>query len=116
MSDQNDFFDDLVNDEPEPDAELAMEFDDDDEDDEDEDEEFSEVRTVVMSKNDMVALLSLRVSPSGAQIVRVDPRQSLPSAQHYDDTEAAAQWFSRSLATSRKNGWVVVYDGEPIFG
>ena len=72
--------------------------------------------TVVLAKRGMIALLSLKLMASGAQIVRVDPRQPLPSAQSYEDTDAANSWFDRSLATSRKNGWSVVYDGEPLFG
>ncbi|MGB8509468.1 MAG: hypothetical protein WCD76_13855 [Pyrinomonadaceae bacterium] len=113
MKDQNDFFEDLIDDEPE--METAEFLDDDDEDDDDEDE-LSEVRTAVMTKNDLIALLTLKVSPAGGQIVRVDPRESLPSAQRYDDEETALVWFKRSLATSRKNGWNIVYDGEPLFG
>jgi len=40
----------------------------------------------------------------------------VPSAQTYEDADAATRWFNRSLATSRRNGWSVVYDGEPSFG
>ncbi len=69
-----------------------------------------------MRKNDLLALLSLRVSAQGCRIVRVDPRQSLPSAQTYEDADAATLWFNRSLATSRRNGWSIIYDGEPSFG
>ncbi len=112
MNDQNDFFDDVIDDEAEsPDSEWM-----EDDDDESEDDEPFEVRTVVMTKNGMVALLSLRISAAGGQIVRVDPRQNIPAAQSYDDAPVAARWFRRSLATSRKNGWDVAYDGEPLFG
>jgi hypothetical protein len=82
----------------------------------DEDEEFFEVRTAVMQKNELLALLSLKISAEGGRIVRVDPRQRVPSAQTYEDAEAATHWFNRSLATSRRNGWNVIYDGEPSFG
>ncbi|HVF27097.1 MAG TPA: hypothetical protein VM943_02575 [Pyrinomonadaceae bacterium] len=118
MNDQNDFFDDVIGDLDEEDSDLATEVDEFDED-EDEDEDYdddSEVRTVVMSKNGMIALLSLKISPAGGQIVRVDPRRAAPSAQSYEDSDAAAHWFKRSLATSRKNGWNVDYDGEPLYG
>jgi len=111
MKDQNDFFEELIDDEPE--TEEAEFFDDEDDED---DDESSEIRTVLMAKNDLIALLTLKVSPSGGQIVRVDPRESLPSAQRYEDEEMALTWFKRSLATSRKNGWNIVYDGEPLFG
>lgn len=110
MKDQNDFFEDLIDDEPETET---TEFFDDEEDD---DDDASAVRTAVMAKNDLIALLTLKISPAGGQIVRVDPREALPSAQRYDDEETALTWFKRSLATSRKNGWNVVYDGEPLFG
>lgn len=117
MNDQNDFFEDLIDldEEPERDDFSALAYEDDDEEETD-DEEPYELRTVLLAKRDMLALLSLKVMASGAQIVRVDPRQALPSAQSYEDTDAANTWFNRSLATSRKNGWTVVYDGSPLFG
>jgi hypothetical protein len=108
MDNQEDFFDDIISDE----AEI-----DDFEDGEDEDvDEDAEVRTVVLAKNDMLALLSLKKSAETAIIVRVDPRQPVPAAQRYDDAESALRWFNRSLATSRKNGWEVIFDGQPLFG
>ena len=69
-----------------------------------------------MAKDGMLALLSLKTSEESGLIVRVDPRQSSPAAQKYDDAAAAGKWFNRSLATSKRNGWVVLYDGEPLFG
>lgn len=116
MEDDNDFFDDLIDDETET---YSSEFSDAEEEDDDEDaddEEPSELRTAVLTKNGMIALLTLKAGESGARIVRVDPRESLPTAQRYDDAESAASWFNRSLATSRKNGWEVIYDGTPLFG
>jgi hypothetical protein len=116
MKEQNDFFDDLIDDEAEADETNALFGSDEDDTDEDDEDEFAEVRTAVMSKNGMIALLSLKTTPTGAQIVRLDPRESSPTAQRYDDSDAAALWFRRSLATSKKNGWSVAYDGEPLFG
>ena len=114
MNKPEDFFDEIIGEEEA--YEETDELGDDDGDDGDEDEPY-EVRTAVMQKNDLLALLSLRISADGGgRIVRVDPRQSVPSAQVYDDAEAATHWFNRSLATSRRNGWSVVYDGEPSFG
>src|SRR5215212_2536575 len=107
MNNQDDFFDDIISDEAEMDD---FENTEDKEDDEDED---AEVRTVLLAKNEMVALLGLKKSADAAVIVRVDPRQSLPSAQRYDDAESATKWFNSSLATSRKNGWEVIFDGKP---
>ena len=115
MKDQNDFFDDVIDDEADLDDSTRMQFDETDDDDTD-DEEPIDVRTAVLTKNGMVALLSLKTTATGGQIVRVDPRQPIPSAQTYDDEASAAHWFRRSLATSRKNGWLVAYEGEPLFG
>ncbi|HEX8687601.1 MAG TPA: hypothetical protein VF654_13930, partial [Pyrinomonadaceae bacterium] len=70
----------------------------------------------VLQKNDMLALLSLKATADGGQIVRFDPRQRLPSMQQYESEAEASKWFTRSLATSRKNGWAVVYDGAPLVG
>ncbi len=110
MSNQEDFFDDIISDEAETD-----EFEDGAEEEEEDDEDV-EVRTVLLAKNEMLALLGLKMSADAGFIVRIDPRQPAPSAQSYDDAEAAVKWFNRSLATSRQNGWEVIFDGEPIFG
>ena len=109
MTENNDFFDDIINDELET-NELEMS--------EDEEDEIVpvDVRTVVMTKEDMIALLGLKTSPQGGLIVRVDPRENNPAAQTYDDPDAARKWFNRSLATSRRNGWQIIFDGEPIYG
>lgn len=110
MNNPNDFFDDMIDDEYEPDELEFMDQDDDDED------ASISVRTVLLAKNDMLAVLGLKTTAESGMIVRSDPRQEIPSAQTYDDPEAAAMWFNRSLATSRKNGWSVIYDGAPLVG
>ncbi|MGH9942865.1 MAG: hypothetical protein ACRD9R_10975 [Pyrinomonadaceae bacterium] len=119
MKELEDFYEDIIDDEPaeEFSEELADEEGDGDfgEDDED-DEEPYELRTAVLAKNDMLALISLKLSESGGVLVRVDPRQPLPAARTYEDSVAAAKWFYRSLKTSRRNGWQVVYLGEPLVG
>ena len=123
MKDQNDFFDEMIDVDDESDGESAEfleeegDYDLSDEDDEeDEDDGSTVVRTALLQKNDMLALLSLKAAPDGGQLVRYDPRQSLPSMRRYDSEEEARRWYARSLATSRKNGWAVVYDGEPLIG
>jgi hypothetical protein len=80
--------------------------------------EFSDVnvRTAVLSKNNLVALLCLKTADEGGAICRVDPRESNPAVQLYDDPEKALDWYKKSLSTSRKNGWRVVYDGLPLEG
>lgn len=113
MDNQEDFFDDIISDEE---LELDDEGDFDADDSFDDEDEDVEVRTVLLVKNDMLALLGLKQSAEAGVIVRIDPRQSLPSAQKYDDAAAALKWFNRSLATSKRNGWEVIFDGQPLFG
>lgn len=100
------------------DFDLDAEFGDDFSDFEDFESEDDElmVRTVVMGKEDMIALLCIKSASEGAAICRVDPRESMPSVQVYDDPEAALHWFTKSLRTSRKNGWRLIYDGLPLQG
>ena len=124
MKDHNDFFDEMIDVDDESDGEPAefleeeddYEFDGDDEDGDEEEDDATVVRTAVLQKNDMLALLSLKAGDAGGQIVRYDPRESLPSMQNYESESEARKWFARSLATSRKNGWSVVYDGAPLIG
>lgn len=92
------------------DEDLALDADDDEEDDS------AQVRTALLAKHEMLALLSVRTAEGGSRIVRIDPRQPLPAAKSYDDPTDALRWFRRSLATSRDNGWQVIYDGEPLYG
>jgi hypothetical protein len=103
---------------------FTPDFDADDFDEFDELAEFGDsdeidpvsVRTAVLQKNGMVALLSIKTADQGAAICRVDPREDRPSVQLYDDADAAVEWFQKSLATSRSNGWRIVYDGLPLQG
>ena len=74
------------------------------------------VRTAVLQKNNMVALLCIKSATAGAAICRVDPREANPAVQLYDDPNAALEWFTRSLSTSKRNGWRLVYDGLPLQG
>jgi hypothetical protein len=74
------------------------------------------IRTAVLQKENMVALLCLKTAAVGAAICRVDPREDRPAIQLYDDPAAAVEWFTRSLRTSRVNGWNLVYDGLPLEG
>ena len=121
MDEQDDFDDELIGDADDDDAEseefeLGDGEDAEAEDDEAEDDEDAEVRTALLAKSEMLALLSLKTGARGGLLVRVDPRQPLPSAQTYEDAAAALRWFRRSLATSRRNGWEVVYEGAPLYG
>ncbi len=82
------------------------------------DDEFENVavRTAVMQKENMIALLCIKTATVGAAICRVDPREDRPAVQIYDDASAAVEWFTKSLRTSRQNGWKVIYDGLPLQG
>ena len=89
-------------------------------DDLDEFEEFEpsnvQMRTAVLSKNNMIALLCVKTATEGGAICRVDPRENQPAVQIYDDPAKAIEWFNKSLRTSRQNGWQLVYDGLPLQG
>ncbi len=91
------------------------EFDEFDEFDETEPSDVN-VRTAVLSKNNMVALLCIKTADKGGAICRVDPREANPAVQIYDDPEKALEWFNKSLRTSKQNGWQIVYDGLPLQG
>lgn len=103
-----------------PDFEFEDDFDDElegfDDDFDDEDDDDITTRTAVLKKNGMVALLSVKTASDGSTVCRVDPREDRPSVQFYDDSTAAIHWFTRSLKTSKRNGWEVVYDGLPLQG
>ncbi len=96
---------------------FGQEFDEEDFDEFDEMElEDVNVRTAILSKNNMLALLCVKTATEGGAICRVDPREARPSVQIYDDPKKALEWFTKSLRTSKKNGWQVVYDGLPLQG
>jgi hypothetical protein len=117
MTDEQDEFDEeLIDDDGEDADAYDEEGDDDDTEDEFEEDEFVEVRTAVLQKREMLALISVKTGAAGGVMVRVDPREPRPSAQTYDDPAAALRWFRRSLATSRQNGWQIVYEGAPLAG
>ena len=74
------------------------------------------LRTAILQKEDMTALLCIKSAPVGAAICRVDPRERVPAIQIYDDPSAALHWYIRSLRSSRNNGWELLYDGLPLNG
>ena len=102
----------------EPDFDLEDEFQDDlsEFDDLIEEGENVVLRTAILQKNNMTALLCIKSATAGAAICRVDPREAVPAVQLYDDKNAALEWFTKSLRTSKRNGWTVVYDGLPLEG
>ena len=56
------------------------------------------VRTAILSKNNMVALLCVKTATQGGAICRVDPREANPSVQIYDDPAKALEWFHQKSA------------------
>jgi len=101
-----------------PDFDLDDDFSDElsEFEDFDDDQDNVLVRTAVLQKNNMVALLCIKSATAGAAICRVDPREEQPAVQLYKDPKAALEWFKKSLRTSKRNGWDVVYDGLPLQG
>jgi hypothetical protein len=75
-----------------------------------------QMRTAILSKNNMIALLCVKTAHEGGAICRIDPREAQPAVQIYDSPEGAIEWFNKSLRTSCKNGWKIVYDGMPLQG
>jgi len=122
MNDYDEVFGEIIGgDEDEDQNEIDLLTAEDEDEGDDDIEEYEEeddvaIRTVVMAKEDLMALLCLKTSPRGGIVVRVDPREQRPAAQVYDEGAIAAKWFNKSVATSRRNGWQVLYDGEPAFG
>ncbi len=108
MTDRDDIFDEII----------GADTDDGEgnEPDEAEEADVLDVRTALLTKDDLLALISLKTTTRGGVVVRYDPRQSLPVAKVYEDTDEAAHWFRRSLATSLRNGWHILYDGAPLAG
>jgi len=102
----------------EPDWDLDEEFDEYLEHFDDLDSAVGAVnlRTAIMQKNEMIALLCIKTATVGAAICRVDPREEHPSVQLYEDPNAAVEWFAKSLMTSKRNGWNIIYDGLPLHG
>lgn len=95
---------------------FSQDLEDFDEFDDEQELDDIQMRTAVLSKNNMVALLCIKTASAGGAICRVDPREANPSVQIYDDPQKAVEWFTKSLRTSKKNGWQVVYDGLPLQG
>ena len=116
MSDYNDFFDDMIDVDDDAESDATQYFEDGGPEDDDDADDAAVVRTALLTKNGMFALLSLKAGAEGGHIVRFDPREALPAMQRYETEGEARKWFGRSLNTSRRNGWTVVYDGAPLAG
>ncbi|MBA2502286.1 MAG: hypothetical protein H0V27_05330 [Pyrinomonadaceae bacterium] len=74
-----------------------------------------EIRTALMTKNEMFAFVSMRITDEGASIVTVDPRQEQPLVKTYEPWLVVGE-FRKVLRLSVRNGWRIVYDGQPLWG
>lgn len=100
--------------------EIDNEFEDDSDDEQDDEWEEGELplarHSALLTKDGMIAMLLLQTFEDSGVIVRLDPREENPVANRYTDVRAAEIFFQRSLRTSRKNGWLVAWEGEPVVG
>jgi hypothetical protein len=74
-----------------------------------------ELRTIVMEKNEMLALIGLSKTDEGASITTVDPRREHPLVKTYEPWLVEDE-FKKVLRLSLRNGWRVIYDGPPSWG
>ena len=74
-----------------------------------------EIRTALMTKNDMFALVSLAIADDEASITTVDPRREQPLVKTYEPWLATGE-YRKVVRLSVRNGWRVIYDGQPLWG
>ena len=74
-----------------------------------------EARTIVMAKNDMLALIGMVKTDQEASITTIDPRREQPLVKTYEPWLVREE-LKKVLRLSLQNGWHVVYDGEPLWG
>ena len=74
-----------------------------------------ELRTVVMAKNDMLALIGMVKTDEESSITTIDPRREHPMVKTYEPWLVSDE-FRKVLRLSLRNGWRIVYDGEPLWG
>ena len=74
------------------------------------------IRTVLMIKGEVLGVIGLATSPEHSQVARLDLREGRPVSSEFDDPQRASIGFANMIRTSRRNGWEVVYDGQPLHG
>lgn len=74
-----------------------------------------EIRTAIMSKNELLALVGMVSSDEGASITTIDPRRDHPMVKTYEPWLVTDE-FKKVLRLSLKNGWSVIYEGQPLWG
>src|SRR5256885_11445026 len=82
MTDRDDIFDEII-------GADTDDLDGDEPEGSDDDTDVLDVRTALLTKNELLALISLKTTTRGSVIVRYDPRQALPVAKAYEDTDEA---------------------------
>lgn len=75
-----------------------------------------EIRTVLMTKDGMIGVIGLATSTDHSQVARLDLREGQPVSSEFDSPEQATRGFLNMIKASRRNGWTVLYDGQPLLG
>ncbi len=75
-----------------------------------------DIRTVVMIKDGMIGVIGLATSADRSQVARLDLREGQPVSSEFESPESASVGFRNMIKTSRRNGWNVLYDGQPLYG
>jgi hypothetical protein len=78
--------------------------------------ELLHVRVVILKKLSMYALVELTTTTEGrARVMRFDPRQMPPvSIGPLEELPKVIEAFVVAIMRSKRNGWRVVYDGQPL--
>ncbi len=73
-------------------------------------------RVVILTKGDMIGLLSLGSGEQSIRIISTDPRRPTPSVRVHENRDSAVAKFNQALVETLERGWKIAYDGEPLFG
>lgn len=73
-------------------------------------------RVVILTKGEMIGLLSLSLDEQGVRVISTDPRRPIPSVRLHANRDSAVAEFNQALAQTLERGWKIAYDGEPLFG
>lgn len=73
-------------------------------------------RIIILTKGDMIGLLSLGSGEQGTRVISTDRRRPIPSVRVHENRDSAVAEFNQTLAVTLGQGWKIAYDGEPIFG
>lgn len=73
-------------------------------------------RVVILTKGEMIGLLSLGSGEQGIRVITTDPRRPIPSVRIHENRDSVAAEFHQALAETLERGWKIAYDGQPLFG